>query len=178
MRFAADFRKELALFTNNNPSITLSGGISLASPNLPVRDIAENAEEALDESKKRKDPGNTRFIKDGLTAFNTTLSWEDYEKALKDGEQLYDYIQENKANNKKGLSSGLVYRMLDFAGRAANFQDGNLRDKLWISNFRYMTARNIADETVKKWFSQFGTTENIIKSRVAVSYALYANRNG
>jgi CRISPR-associated protein Csm1 len=178
MRFAADFRKELARCTNNNPSITLSGGISLATPNLPVRDIAENAEEALEESKKRKDPGNTGIIKNGVTVFGTTLNWEDYDKALTDGRQLYDYMQENKTNNKKGLSSGVVYRMLDFADRAANVETGNLRDKLWISNFRYMTARNIADKTVRDWFSKFGTTENIIKSRVAVSYALYANRKG
>jgi CRISPR-associated protein Csm1 len=178
MRFAADFRKELARFTNNNPSITLSGGISLAAPNLPVRDIAENAEEALGESKKRRDPGNTRFIKNGLTAFNTTLSWEDYEKALEQGKQLCDYIQDNKTDNKKGLSSGVVYRLLDFADRAVKVENGNLRDKVWISNFTYMTARNIADKAVKDWFSGFGTTENIIKSRVAVSYALYANRKG
>jgi CRISPR-associated protein Csm1 len=176
MRFAADFRKELALFTNNNPSITLSGSISLASPNLPVRDIAENAAEALEASKKRKDPGNTRFIKNGLTAFNTTLSWEDYEKALEQGKQLCDYIQDNKIDNKKGLSSGVVYRLLDFADRAVKVENGNLRDKVWISNFKYMTARNIADKAVRDWFSGFGTTENIIKSRVAVSYALYANR--
>jgi CRISPR-associated protein Csm1 len=95
---------------------------------------------------------------------------------LDDGRRLYDYIQENKTDNKKGLSSGVVYRLLDFAARAANFENGNLRDKLWVSNFKYMVARNIHDKTVRDWFSGFGTTENIIKSRVAVSYALYANR--
>jgi CRISPR-associated protein Csm1 len=174
--FAADFRKELAKFTNNNPSVTLSGGISLASPKLPVRDIAENAEEALEESKKRRDPGNIRIAKNGLTAFGTTVSWEDYEKCLEDGRRLFDHIQENKADGKKGLSSGVVYRMIDFANRAANVQEGNLRDLLWVSNFKYMAARNIADKTVRDWFSGLGATENIIKSRIAVSYALYANR--
>jgi CRISPR-associated protein Csm1 len=182
MGFATDFRKELERLTNNNPSVTLSGGISLTRPNLPVRDIAENAEEALEESKKRKDPGNIRFVKNSITAFSTTVSWEDYEKALKEGKQLDDYIQENKQDSKKGLSSGVVYRLLDFADRAANVQKGDLRNfqdirnRLWISNFRYMVARNIADTTVKDWFSGFGTTENIIKSRIPVSCALYANR--
>ncbi|MFP3091138.1 type III-A CRISPR-associated protein Cas10/Csm1 [Treponema sp. TIM-1] len=182
MHFAVDFRKELARFTNNNPSLTLSGGISLTSPTLPVRDIAENAEEALEESKQHRDPGNIRLVKNSITVFDTTVSWEDYEKALNDGKKLYDYIQEHKTDGKKGLSSGVVYRLLDFADRAVKVQKGDLRNfqdarnRLWISNFRYMIARNIADTTVRDWFSGFGTTENIIKSRIAVSYGLYANR--
>jgi CRISPR-associated protein Csm1 len=182
MHFAADFRKELARFTNHNPSISLSGGISLTSPHLPVRDMAENAEKALEKSKERKDPGNIRFVKNSVTAFSTTVSWEDYEKALEDGRQLYDHIQENKENSKQGLSSGVVYRLLDFADRAEKVQKGELqnfqdvRSRLWISNFRYMVARNIADTKVQEWFSAFGTTENIVKSRIAVSYGLYAHR--
>jgi CRISPR-associated protein Csm1 len=176
MHFAVDFRKELARFTHKNPSITLSAGISLASPNLPVRDMAENAEKALEESKQRKDPGNTRFVKDGITVFSTTLSWEEYEKALEEGKRLYAYMQENKTDTKKGVSAALLYRMLDFSVRAENFQNGNLRDKVWRSAFTYTVARNITDKAVKAWFSKWGTTDHIIKSRVAVSYALYANR--
>jgi hypothetical protein len=41
-----------------------------------------------------------------------------------------------------------------------------------------MIMRNIKDDAVREWFLGFGTPETIRKSRIAVSYALYANRKG
>jgi hypothetical protein len=74
------------------------------------------------------------------------------------------------------LSSGVVYRMIDLANRAKSVRQGNLCDLVWMSNFRYMVARNIRDKAVRELFMQFGTTETIEKSRIAVSYALYKQR--
>jgi CRISPR-associated protein Csm1 len=171
MRFALDFRKELATWTNNNPSITLSGGIALASPRLPVRNIAEEAEAALEEAKGRKNNDNT--IKDGISVFGVTVGWDEYEKSLEDAKKMLKYLDENK------VSSAVIYKMIDFANRASSVKNGNLRDMLWMSNYRYVIARNIKPEheDTVEFFHRFGVCpDNMIKSRIAVSYALYAKR--
>lgn len=167
MRFATDFRKELDRLTNSNPSITLSGGIVLASSSLPVRNIAEEANVALDEAKKWIKDGI--LVKNGISVFGVTVGWDEYKEHLEYGEQIVQYMGEKK------LSSGVVYRMIDLANRAKSVKQGNLRDLVWMSNFRYM-VRNIRDKTVREWFMRFGAPDAIEKSRIAVSYALYKQR--
>jgi CRISPR-associated protein Csm1 len=169
LHFAAEFRKEFAKFVNNNPSLTLSGGIALASPTLPVRNIAEEAEAALETAKKREDVG--KIIKNAISVFNTTVSWDEYDTCLADAKQIIGYL------NNGSLASGVVYKMLDFANRAENVKNGNLRDMVWKSNFVYTIARNVKNNEIKKFFSGFGTEEKIEKSRIAVCYALYSRRS-
>lgn len=183
LQFASDFEAELNKFTNNNPSVTLSGGITISSCGVPVRNIAADAEENLEISKGRKENGKT--VKNAITVFGTTVSWEDYEKCLEDGRKLESYL------DGKELSTSVVYKLIDFANRAERVKGGdvselvkaapNTHDRIWKSNFKYIVARNIdaqKKEDLHKWFLQFGSSpEEIIKSRIAVSYALYTQRN-
>ena len=177
MNFANDFHKAFNGFTNNNPSITMSGGIALANSNIPVRYIAEEAEKMLELSKNRRDrKDESKIVKNAITVFGTTVSWEEYQKCLQDGEKLNEALDNNEL-----LSTGVVYKMIDFANRAKNAENGNLREMTWASNFRYMVARDLKDEDVKKqelknWFLGFGTPEEMKKSRIAVSFALYKQR--
>lgn len=168
LEFANDFRKQLDLLTNNNPSVTLSAGISLVNPNIPVRTIADLAENCLDNAKSFVCKG---CLKNAINIFETTVSWSDYEQCLEEGKKLYDCLTTGK------LSLGTVYKLIDFANRAQNVKNGNLRDLLWISNFRYMATRNIKDKETKEWFMEFGNQEKIQKARISVSYALYLNRS-
>ena len=173
MRFAADFRKNFSAFTNNNPSVTLSGGIALFGPRLPVRSAAAMAEEALEKAKDRKDEKKT--VKNGISIFGVTVSWAEYEKSLEDAETIEKFIK------NKEVSSAVVYKMIDFANRAQMVKNGSLRDMVWMSNYRYTLARNIKPENKKalKFFHKFGVTPEVMeKSRIAVSYALYRNRKG
>ena len=52
IQFATTLREKLTTFTANNPDITLSAGIGVYKSSLPVRDIANSAEEMLDHSKQ------------------------------------------------------------------------------------------------------------------------------
>ena len=181
LQFATDFEAELRKFTNNNPSVSLSGGITLSSCTVPVKNIAANAEESLETSKRRKEEGRT--VKNAITVFGTTVSWQDYKKCLENGHKLESYLEQKK------LSAGVVYKLIDFAERAERIKHGdvsellnpkaNLRDQIWKSNFRYIAARNIKNnDELYDWFLQVGASqEEIIKSRIAVSYALYTQRN-
>ena len=183
LQFASDFEAELNKFTNNNPSVTLSGGISLSSCNVPVRNVAANAEKNLEISKGRKENGKT--VKNAITVFETTVSWKEYIKCLENGRKLESYL------DKKELSTSVVYKLIDFANRAERVKKGNVselitanpntHDRIWKSNFKYVVARNIDAQKkgeLHNWFLQFGSSqEEIIKSRIAVSYALYTQRN-
>jgi CRISPR-associated protein Csm1 len=175
MRFAADFRKAFSDFTGNNPSVTLSGGLTLADPRQPVRAVAAETENQLaGGAKKRKDKAG-KAVKDGIALFDLAISWEEYEKCLEDAESIVKYM------NSKAVSTAVVYKMIDFANRAQNVKDGNLRDMLWMSNYRYIIVRNInaKHEDALKLFSKFGVSpEAMEKSRIAVSFALYTNRKG
>lgn len=183
LQFALDFRKALAKFTNNNPSVTISGGITLVNSKVPVRNIADEAEELLEKSKAKDG-------KNSITVFGTTVSWEEYEKCLEDGKYLQEQLELNKIDSKKGVSSGVVYKFLDFANRAERLREGNigelLQNKKWQSHFYYIISRNIKDnEELRDKLKSFGTSSNsenisnekkMINSRIAVSYALYTQR--
>jgi CRISPR-associated protein Csm1 len=208
MRFASDFQKKLSEFTGGkskepseftrgNPSVTLSGGIALAAPHLPVRAIAEMAEEALKKAKRRqgKDKkGETIPVKNAVSVFDVIVDWKEYEKSLKeDAKAIIDYLEDNT------VSIAVIYKMIDFANRAKAIREGDLqkifssanhaekdkkvtiRDGLWMGNYRYIIARNIdpEDSDAIKFFDRFGVCPDTMeKSRIAVSYALYIKRKG
>ena len=175
MQFALDFQKELKKFTNNNPSVTISGGIVLVNSKLPVRNIADEAEQNLELSKNN-------IGKNFVTVFGTTASWADYEKCLDDGKYFAELM-------KKGeLSTGVIYKFIDLANRAEKTLGSkdkvadvselvNTRDRIWKSNMIYVLARNVKNKELKEKLSAYGENpQEMVKSRIAVSYALYMNR--
>ncbi|UTC61724.1 type III-A CRISPR-associated protein Cas10/Csm1 [Treponema sp. OMZ 787] len=174
MDFAYDFRQELQKLTNDNPSITLSAGISMASSSLPVRNMAEMSEDQLEMSKSFKENGK---LKNAVTVFGTSISWGDFDKYITEGKKLSEFMKNQR------LATGPVYKLIDFSNRAKNALNGTMRDMVWMSNFRYMVARNIntskdknKDRDIEDAFIQFGTAETMKKAIVSASYALYANR--
>ena len=178
IQFACDFQKEIDKLTNANASLTLSGGIVLANSATPVKMIAETCDEELEKSKHRIING--KIEKNAITVFGTTVDWVTFEKCLSDGKQLQKYLEQGV------LSTGVVYKMIDFGNRADTIQNGNvaellnlgnLRNNMWKSNFRYIVVRNVKDEKIKHWLLEFGASpQEMIKSRIAVSYALYTQR--
>ncbi|MEE1181431.1 MAG: type III-A CRISPR-associated protein Cas10/Csm1 [Treponema sp.] len=184
MQFAFDFKKELDKFTNNNPSVTLSGGISLVSSNIPVGTIADMTEELLEKSKSHKE--NNIIVKNAITVFDRTVSWQDYGRLLDEGRQLQDYLE------AENLSTGVVYKMIDFSNRASKIGNGNvsellnmskkdlnghLRDNLWKSNMHYLIARNVKEEGIKHRLLEVASDSELMRKYcIAVSYALYTQR--
>lgn len=128
-------------------------------------------------------------MKNAITVFGATVSWEEYGKLLEEGKFIQNQLELNKKNPKEGVSSGVVYKFLDFANRAEKSLGGkkrkvadvselvNPKDRIWKSNLVYILARNVKDESLKERLLSLGENpQSMINSRVTVSYALYTQR--
>ncbi len=160
-----DLQDEFNRYTGNNPSLTISCGVALAGPKVPIRNMAENADEAEREAKKYK-PGK-------IHVFNTTVNHEEYKNLLSAAEKLSGYMR-LKENNK--VSSGIVYRLLDYGRREKALKNGDIRKEnfLWRSHFVYDTTRNI-EKSFRDEFKKFAI-DYIENMDFIASYALYKNR--
>ena len=86
------------------------------------------------------------------------------------------------------ISTSVVYKFIDFANRAEKTLGKknsvadvselvNPKNRIWKSNMIYILARNVTDKELNEKLKSFGASaESMIKSRIAVSYALYMNR--
>ena len=76
--YALRIRDSFGAYTVQNPSLTLSGGITLAEAKFPLYQAARMAGEA-EEAAKHYTHGDK--AKDAITFLEQTLSWEDYAQA-------------------------------------------------------------------------------------------------
>lgn len=177
MHFASDFQKKLCEFTNNNPSVTLSGGISLSAPGNPVANIAADSEELLELSKDYPSirSENDGPLKNAITVFGTTVSWTDYKNLIDKGIDLQNKLE------SKNVSVGVVYRFIEYSNMAEQClakKDAELiSPHLWKSHLSYNIVRNVKDKGIADGLKKLGADANkMVKSRIAVCYALYTQR--
>ena len=85
--FAEYLYDAFSRFTGGNPDVTLSAGVTLAKPGLPVRSIKELAETALEASKGRCGKKKTPE-KNSVTLFDVTCPWSLFSSRLERGEWL------------------------------------------------------------------------------------------
>lgn len=144
-RMAADFRK----FCGNNPAITISAGLPLVKPGLPMRAMREEAEEWLEASKNHsdmencaKEPGASASpapeSKNAATIFGVSARWDEAEKLLDMGKWLAGMCGEGQ------ITRGFLRRLLGYSRECGEFVRGkNLaHNGLYLSHFRYDLARN------------------------------------
>lgn len=128
-RMAGDFRK----FCGENPALTLSAGLPLIKPGLPMRAVREEAEGALEKSKAYHDGA-----KNAVAIFGEPAFWPAAEKNLATGKWLADLCEENK------ISRGFLRRILGYSRECADFLDGKglAKNGLYLSHYAYDLARN------------------------------------
>ena len=173
LEFAKDFHEEFIRFAGNNPSITISAGISMANPNLPVRMIAHEAEEALKQSKEADPLGRE---KNRITVFQTTVKWQEYKTLMKEAREILWRYYEDRM-----ISQGFLYRLLNYQEMhyfVTKLQKNIRRNALWLSHFYYDLARNLDAkkyEQESEYLKKF-VHENIGNLRIPISYVLYRAR--
>ncbi len=125
-------------YTCKNEEIHFSAGISLQKANTPLAKLAEDAEEALGQSKGA---GRNR-----ITLFGQTATWEEFQRLRHIKDRLADWAERGLVN------SAMIYRLNAFIDLVAlekevlgegdiHIQD--MESLKWRAYFKYTTERNI-----------------------------------
>ena len=142
IELAREMREDFGRFVARNPDIHFSAGLAITKPGLPIRQMGDLAERALESAKERRG-GNGRLVKDAVTCFGHTVGWDDFERLLQVPEALED------SRDELGLSTGYLYGLQYLADMAEDLNRAQ-RDKghtpriesaLWNARFTYRTRR-------------------------------------
>lgn len=171
--FANVVGEEFRRFVAGNPEITLSAGIAVTKPGLPVHAIAEQAEELLEQSKGFRKGSS---VKNAVTLFGTTAEWEAFGTLLTKGEWLYDLLRLGK------VPMGLGGRLLYYGNERRAFVGGDIKRGIYLSHMQYDFTRNISEKSVPDRVEReriLGIQQDdffLEHMRLPVSYALYRLR--
>lgn len=139
IEFAPVLRERFCAFACGNPAITISAGITVDKPGIPVPVVAERAEDAL---KSSKDAGRDR-----LTLFGESVTWDQFD----DLQQKREVLEEWK--DKGYVGAAFLYRLNELMANAraekrllASAKPIDLDDMAclaWRSRFVYSATRNV-----------------------------------
>lgn len=146
-RFAAYLRDLFGRYVCNHPDITLSAGLAVCNPRLPLSQAARQAGEALKKAKQ---------YKNRICVFDTVLTWKDFQEALGNAEFLDHLLNDNLPDGLKA-EKAFLYRLLRYCKMAeACHPDPDeqktiaFRNLMWRSHLKYDIARNIVEKAKDK----------------------------
>ena len=189
LEFAAEIREAFRRFTAGNPLWSLSAGVALTNPHVPVLVAIDEADRLLEVSKTIGGSGVLPYPppstdhaparKDRITLFGTSIPWSEFPALLQQGKQLAQWIAD------RVVSTAQVNRLLYYAGLARKFQQ--TRDTQYLQYIPYLVRdlrRNWAERTpeqraAKLWAAEFADIKNpaIFGAWFICQYALYASRS-
>jgi CRISPR-associated protein Csm1 len=181
LRFEGELRQKFKEYTCNNENLTISVGIEVVKPTLPVYTMAELGEGAL---KKAKDTRNSTVV------FGRRINYSKFSlgELLKVADELLDYLKES--DDERKISISFLYKALKLS-QMANEETENVKNLLWRAYLNYLVVRNVksedfASEVLKKfeqWISKYSenTVEEEKKKKddlfyIPVSIAIYRRR--
>jgi len=154
-------REDFVQYCGNNPNLTISAGVIFVKPKFPIHRFSVLAGEALELAKER---GRNR-----ITAFNTTVCWETYKRALDFGEKLAQAIECKEVPRTFVHFLWRLYR--------THVRDEGV-NPLWVPLFHYMVARRLEMETVER-LELLEIVPELVRERalpIAIGYAILATR--
>lgn len=141
-RMKDDFRRYVA----ENPDIHFSAGLSMTKPGLPIRQLADLAEDALDEAKSHGKQEGKPAPKNAVTCWDITVTWTEFDQLMERTAGLA------RAAGDYGLSTGYLYGLLHLTDMAGALMADALKKRpenaLWHSHFAYRTRR-LAETRIK-----------------------------
>lgn len=133
---AQQMQQDFARYVAHNPEIHFSAGMYLSKAGLPIRQLGQQAEEALDEAKT-----HLKGEKNSVTCFGQPVNWSHFKALI----SASDYMLELKAQYR--LSNGFIYSLLNFASLAGSTKPEN---SIWRSRLAYQIQRNVGDKLAPK----------------------------
>jgi len=146
LRFEGALREEFKKFTCKNDSFTLSVGIAVVKPNLPIYTFAREAEEALERSKREG--------KNSTTLFDKRVDYRKF--TLGELLKVADEIVERAGDcaDARKISSSFLYKLLTLS-EMANNEGKSVKNLLWRAYLRYLTSRNFKGKEAEELFKKF-----------------------
>lgn len=105
-------REDLRRFAAGNPSVTLSGGISLHPARFPLYQAAAEAHAHLEEAKAFRHPDG--HLKDAFGFFGVPLSWEDAAWMRQWAEELFRLIRPPDPEGPR-VARNFLHRLMEIA---------------------------------------------------------------
>ncbi|MDF9408707.1 type III-A CRISPR-associated protein Cas10/Csm1 [Pelotomaculum isophthalicicum JI] len=129
-----DFKK----FTGQNKNITISAGIGLLKPGVPVSRSVMSADAALEESKERIIKRETEG-RDQLTFLGRTMKWSKVAPLLETANQLSSWLDSEK------LTVGFLRKLLNLSKmHRCYYEHEEVRGLKYLPLLTYEIARNLA----------------------------------
>lgn len=134
IKLAHRMNDEFKRYVAGNPDIHFSAGLSMTKPGLPIRQLANLAETALDSAKSHNPKKQVPPPKNAVTCFNHSVNWEDFHLLLQGEQGLADMAGDY------ALSTGYLYNLLHYTDMAGEIEK-RPENALWHSHFAYRTRR-------------------------------------
>lgn len=175
LRFSKRVRYEFRQFTCGNPAFTLSAGVALAKPRLPIYAAIGYADALLDEAKQRIAIG-ANTPKDQLAALGDIIKWDDYGELHDEAEKLAGWQEE------KRFSSGFVRQLLDSAEQFRVFKEtGETQHLRFVPMLAYSISRNLPakENELIEWAADLTnlTSPKLKHLTYMANYAIQTNRS-
>ena len=183
IKLASEMRQAFQRYVADNAEVHFSAGISTTKPGLPIGQLSEMAEIALEQSKAHNPKLETFAPKNAVSCFNETMSWDEFSALEVRRKRLQDLHQD------MNLSTGYVYGLLTLINMAEKVKE-RPENAIWHSYFAYRTVRmlernkGLDRDKRKRWqvelaeeIANAGIIRHGANYRVALFCHLYQQRN-
>jgi len=133
IRLAARMQAEFARYVAHNPDIHFSAGLTMSKPGLPIRQLGQQAEQALDAAKSHNPAKAQPAPKNAVTCFGHAVPWTQFAELMQREAGLA------RLSGELGLSTGYLYDLLNLTEMASDTR--RPQSALWHSRFAYRTRR-------------------------------------
>ena len=139
--FASFLNDKFKEYVCENQDITISAGISINKPDMPVLSFSETAENALKKSKEN--------YKDSLTLFGESVKWDEFKKLEEIKFEIKEWLE------CKCINKSMLFRFNNFIELARQEKGLKKLDKFnmedieclqWRAKFKYNLIRNIGKD--------------------------------
>lgn len=134
IKLAGKMRQAFQQYVAHNPQVHFSAGISTTKPGLPINQLGDMAEEALEQAKAHNPTRNLAAPKNAVACFNQRMFWDEFTELAKRRDRLHELHKE------LNLSTGYVYGLLNLIDMAEQINE-KPENAIWHSYFAYRTVR-------------------------------------
>lgn len=134
IKLAGKMRQAFQDYVAHNSEVHFSAGISTTKPGLPIGQLGDMAETALEQAKAHNPENEKPAPKNAVSCFNQQMFWGEF-NAL---ETRRNRLQE--LNQEMNLSTGYVYGLLSLIDMAEKVNE-KPENAIWHSYFAYRTVR-------------------------------------